>query len=231
MHDPRQLMRSAKVWLGIAAALALTLVPAAAASAANPEIYPPPTVTRPYTFTISTTAGAALETYGMVGTCRSLAGSGKFTGAKGGTATLTLSECGTLPNYCHGKGLPAGIKTTELEAILVYAPKEPTVGLLLRPKPGAEFAEMESIFPGVKCGLRGSLLIGLGSPHRGGNKEFFMEELSGSRGNQHLIHYENELHEVLSASLESVEGGAWTGESWRTSPLTLKTSETMQIRY
>jgi hypothetical protein len=89
---------------------------------------------------------------------------------------------------------------------------------------------MESIYPGVKCGLRGSLLIGLGSP-RGRANEFFMEALSGSKGTQRLNHYENELHEVLSASLESVEGGVWTGETWRTNPLTLKTSESMEIRH
>jgi hypothetical protein len=226
MRSALRTTRAARLGLALTAMLLLAIAISASASAALPEINPAPTVTNPLGITITGGPGGSIENnVREAASCSHFGGSGSMTSARTGTVTLTMSECTTLPSYCHAKGNVSAITTVELEVVLVYIKGSThTVGFELRPKSGGLFAELESGFKNL-CELKGSLI----ATTKVAEGKSFPFTLSGLNGVQQPSQYENEGALVNSWLEFQTTAGGWRKESW-SSAATMTTSHLIQIR-
>lgn len=93
--------------------------------------------------------------------CKRSKGTGLITGAKSGTATLTLEECGTALGYKCQSGAVGGVITFEsIPFVLVYTAKEPTKTVALAFNHGAGTTTKFNC-QSVEGGARGTILMPL----------------------------------------------------------------------
>jgi hypothetical protein len=219
-----------KIVSALVVVLALGAISVASASAASPE-FKRVSPLRPVAFTVAGSHLALAFNTGEVSVCNKVAGAGTLTGAKTGNATLTLSECGTMPHFCYSKGSNGHeLKSVELEVIPVYTAKaEHRVGIELRPKVGTVFSELTCLY-GNPVELRGSIIAEV-SPINSASKVFGFD-FSGSKGIQSPSKYENEKGEFVNSWLELGFGTGgplkYQEESWE-GKTTLTTAETIEI--
>jgi hypothetical protein len=213
------------VLLSLISALLITALAAASASAAAPEFrgpaFPLPITVSGGPITLQTVSEDS-------GSCSVVSGEGALTGAKRGTITLHLTNCGTLPYLCYKEGSSSKLDTVELELVPVFINKEEhRVGILLRPTVGTTFAHLGCI-PNLKAELKGSLVAALGSTSLSKTHTL---ELKQSRGIQAISQYVGESGETINSWLEFgqlFKGAGFQREGWSTN-LTLTATKEFEI--
>jgi hypothetical protein len=192
-----------RVLPALMAALAVSVVASASASAALPEFSPARGLTG--------TGGSSLfqtEGFAIVPQCQSEASKGTITGPKSGTLEVELKGCNTGSGFnsvkCSTTGQAAGVVLFSATIEPVYITKEPkVVGLLVNV---AEFTAHCGISP---VAVRGSYLGSITPINKKvKTTEHFTVTAKETAGKNEYTGYENSSGEHKSTSLkESIEGG------------------------
>jgi hypothetical protein len=208
------------VLVALVGMLALSAFASASASATLPDFHPEGTKISPVNFTV---AGGKMNfpVGGFLLSCAQSTGTGSITGAKTGTAKLTLEECrGPLGETCQSGSHSKGIIVTEsLPIVLVYTTKEPTKQVAI------DFGSQASTFMTYNCGgvtvTRGRILAPI-TPLDTLTKTF-TAKLSEVKGRQTPTENYNEALTGKEESFPEVSwnGGAFHEEEALTGNLTL----------
>jgi hypothetical protein len=200
-----------RILAALVAALALSVIASASASAALPEFSPSRGLTG--------TGGSSFfqtEGFATVPQCASTASKGTLTGPKSGTLEVELKGCNTGSGFnsvkCSTTGQAAGVVLFSATIEPVYITKEPKlVGLLVNI---SEFTAHCGISP---VAVRGSYLGSITPINKKvKTTEHFTVVAKETAGKNEYTGYENPSGEHESTTLkESIEGGPFTGAGYQ----------------